>query len=77
MDDREISVCIVNGEHEFRALTKFLLENITKKQIEISLSSIVIFIMVILYIQYIVVFVYAPFLSIYIYLVDYPIYPIE
>ena len=34
MDEREISVCIVNEEHEFKALTKNLLENITKKQID-------------------------------------------
>ena len=34
IDEREISVCIVNGEHEFKALTKNLLENITKKQID-------------------------------------------
>ena len=59
IDERDISVCIVNGEHEFKALTKNLLENITKKQIEISLSSIIIFNMVIFYIQYIVVFLYA------------------
>ena len=34
IDEREIYVCIVKGEHEFRALTKKLLENITKKQID-------------------------------------------
>ena len=34
IDERDISVLIVNGEHEFRALTKKLLENITKKQID-------------------------------------------
>ena len=40
IDEKEISVCIVNGEHEFRALTKFLLENITKKQIDQITTSI-------------------------------------
>ena len=34
IDEREISDCIVKVEHEFRALTKNLLENITKKQID-------------------------------------------
>ena len=34
IDEREIYVCTVKGEHEFRALTKKLLENITKKQID-------------------------------------------
>ena len=34
IDEREISVCIVNGEHEFKALTKNLLENITTNQID-------------------------------------------
>ena len=34
IDEKEIYVCIVNGVHEFRALTKKLLENVTKKQID-------------------------------------------
>ena len=33
IDERQIYVCIVNGDHEFKSLTKNLLENITKKQI--------------------------------------------
>ena len=34
IDEKEIYACIVNGVHEFRALTKKLLENVTKKQID-------------------------------------------
>ena len=34
IDEKDIYACIVNGEHEFKALTKKLLENVTKKQID-------------------------------------------
>ena len=34
IDENDIYVCLVNREHEFKALTKNLLENITKKQID-------------------------------------------
>ena len=31
IDEKDIYVCLVNREHEFKALTKNLLENITKR----------------------------------------------
>ena len=34
IDEKDIYVCIVKGEHEFKALTKKLLENVTKDQID-------------------------------------------
>ena len=34
IDEKDIYMCIVNGQHEFKALTKKLLENVTKKQID-------------------------------------------
>ena len=34
IDEKDIYVCLVNREHEFKALTRKLLENVTKKQID-------------------------------------------
>ena len=34
IDEKNIYVCIVNGEHRFKGLTKKLSENVTKNQID-------------------------------------------